>query len=310
MAGQRTYYIAVDGGGSKTEFCAIDRDTGIARHFLFGSSNYKILETDQEKETILSGFQHIYEALQIEPAQVRGLVMGMSGCDSPEDHSHYLDIALASRIARDAIHICNDSELAFYAKGKPPGLCAVAGTGSVATGVASNGDTARSGGWGTPISDEGSGAWIGIQALREVLRFCDGYGRDEPIYQDIREHFGAASFDALPKILSQKSLTEIAGVARLIMDKADAGEAYCLSLIEEAAAHVSMIAHSVYDKLSFKEEKSVDVVMAGSLFKCGAFRRTFERLFLPTVSIPNMRFLSDVESPVLGGIALARLLFG
>ena len=305
-----SYYIAVDGGGSKTELCAFHAETSEMRRYQHGSSNYKIIETDVEKDIILKGIVTIFEDLGIGAEQVRGLVMGMSGIDSPEDHEHYRQIAAGSNIDPERIYICNDSELAFYSQGTPPGLCMIAGTGSVATGIGVDQEKVRVGGWGSPISDEGSGGWIGIRVLRDLLRYCDGYGEYIDVFDAVRDSFGAVTFETLPKILSQVSMIQIAGVAKVVMDAADVRDSYCLDLVTGAAELTAEIAYTVYRRLKFEKEPSVDIVMAGSLYKSGIFTDTFKQSLILKSPVENLYFCEGISSPVLGGITLAQLLFG
>ena len=48
--------------------------------------------------------------------------------------------------------------------GSGPGVIVIAGTGSIAYGRNAQGASARAGGWGSAISDEGSAHWIGRSA--------------------------------------------------------------------------------------------------------------------------------------------------
>ena len=306
----REFLLAVDGGGSKTEFCLYDCATGGVRHFLSGSTNYKISQLNADREAFREGMSRVFRGTGIGMAQIRGMVMGMAGVDAPEDHARYLQIGLSTGIPQKRIYVCNDSELAFYSKGTPPGLCIIAGTGSVSTGVAADRRTARSGGWGSPISDEGSGGWIGIQVLCALLRYCDGYGPHWQVFDDLRDHFGTPSFEEVPRLLSQVGMQEIAATARVVMDRADGGDPCCEDLVRRAAHLAAKIAHSVYAKLHFDGESTVDVVMAGSLFKCPTYRGKFLEDFQAMASKKNLRFCEEVSSPVLGGIALAKALFG
>jgi len=61
----------------------------------------------------------------------------------------------------------NDAVIALTA-GAPErfGIVVLAGTGSIAYGASRDGRTARSGGFGSLLADEGSGYWLGHQALR------------------------------------------------------------------------------------------------------------------------------------------------
>lgn len=304
------YYISVDGGGSKTAFCALTIQSGAIHTSYAGKSNYKIAEADMERTNILEGFRALFADCGFDAECVQGLVMGMSGCDTPEDFAHYWDIALQTGIDRNRIYLCNDSELAFYAGGTPPGLCMIAGTGSVSTGITKDGRKARAGGWGFPISDEGSGAWIGAKALRATLRHADGYAPFHPLFDEIRKSFGAKSFAELPFLLAQVNVTEIAGKAKLVMDLADGDKNdLACALVEKAAHLAARIAMSVYNKLDFAYESHVDVVMAGSLFKSISYRQAFQTDFAALLPASNVSFLMEVKSPVLGGITLAKQMF-
>ncbi len=57
--------------------------------------------------------------------------------------------------------------------GSGPGVIVIAGTGSIAYGRNAEGQTARAGGWGFAISDEGSGHWIGRTAVAAAIGAWD-----------------------------------------------------------------------------------------------------------------------------------------
>ena len=93
------------------------------------------------------------------------------------------------------------------------------------------------------------------------------------------------------------------------MDHADAGDPYCEELVHSAAHLAAEIACSVYAKLAFDREPTVDVVMAGSLFKSPTFRHRLMEELQTMAPSKNLRFREEASSPVLGGIALANALF-
>ena len=306
----KQYYIAVDGGATKTEFCVRNIATKEDVYFTSGSTNYKNAGTDVEKNLIHDGINHILEALSIKPDQVKGLTMGLSGCDSPNDFAFYMNVMDMTGIDSKRIYITNDCELAFFSEGKPPGMSIVAGTGSIATGISADYRKARSGGWGSPIGDEGSGGWIGISVIRDLLRYCDGYGEYRPVYDVIRTHMNKSGFDILPAALSLYGIEELAGFAKLIMDEAERGDDYCASLTGKSAELVAEIANSVYRKLGFINESVVDVVMLGSLFKSQFFCTAFKESLIAMTGKDNFDFCGQVKKPVLGGIEYAYYMWG
>src|SRR6185312_4859288 len=54
-----------------------------------------------------------------------------------------------------------------------PGAIVSAGTGSVGEALHRDGVRVAAGGWGFPVGDEGSGAWLGMHAMRETHRAID-----------------------------------------------------------------------------------------------------------------------------------------
>ena len=69
----------------------------------------------------------------------------------------------------------------------------VAGTGSVAVGIGGDGRRARVGGWGSRVGDEGSGAWLGIEAVRASLHAVDGRDPDGALARAVQAAWGAGS---------------------------------------------------------------------------------------------------------------------
>ncbi len=303
------YYIAVDGGASKTHFCLHNIDTGSEQEFFSSGTNFKNPETSARKNLIDKGVLRIFTETGISPEEVRGMVMGLAGCDCEDDHRYFMQLAAHSGIAPERIYVGNDCELAFYSKGSPPGLSIVAGTGSIAVGIAPNGEIVRSGGWGSLVSDEGSGLWLASAAARELLHYCDGLGEYQDIFEVLRRHFGEGGFASLPARLSKCGVKELAGLAKPLMDEADRGDDYCAKLVARAAGLVAALAHSVYSKLGFSAQSRVDVVLIGSLFKSVLFRACFRREMAALTKTGNMNFI-DGASPVMGGIEMARRLFG
>ena len=73
----------------------------------------------------------------------------------------------------------------------------IAGTGSIAYGRDAEGRAARAGGWGYVLGDEGSGYWLGRQALRAVVRSSDGRGPATALTPRILAHYHVERADQL-----------------------------------------------------------------------------------------------------------------
>ena len=94
---------------------------------------------------------------------MRGSVLPVSGAGAPKRRSRRSTHPFASvRFISDGLAAC------LGAHGGADGAIVVAGTGSIGVGLI-GGRELRFGGYGFPISDEGSGADIGLQAIRLAL---------------------------------------------------------------------------------------------------------------------------------------------
>jgi hypothetical protein len=47
----------------------------------------------------------------------------------------------------------------------------------------------KAGGWGFPNGDEGSGAWLGLEAVRLTLHWVDGRDEPSPVLVSVYAHF-------------------------------------------------------------------------------------------------------------------------
>lgn len=129
--------------------------------------------------------------------------------------------------------------------GGAEGGIVIAGTGSI--GITYQGKTVRVGGYGFPISDEGSGADIGLNALRYSLRTLDGREQPGDFSKDILARFRNDPARAI-KWAQEGSATDFASLAPIVTRHAAAGEAAALKLVRHAAAQIAEIAETLLAK--------------------------------------------------------------
>ena len=105
--------------------------------------------------------------------EISRVCVGLAGAARPEISElvrGMVSETLSGEIKPAEIKIVGDMVIALEAAfGSGPGVIVIAGTGSIAYGRNSKGQTARAGGWGFAISDEGSGHWIGRTAVAAAL---------------------------------------------------------------------------------------------------------------------------------------------
>jgi glucosamine kinase len=143
-------------------------------------------------------FERLAALITASGAVVAGL--GLAGLRGPE-HAAGMGARLAATTGVDVV-VVDDTEAALAgAFGAGPGVIVIAGTGSNALGQSGDGRTARAGGYGFLVGDEGSAYWFASQAMRAALRSHDGSGRkSEALESAVTDEYGT-DFDAIVRLL-------------------------------------------------------------------------------------------------------------
>ncbi|MFA5899501.1 MAG: BadF/BadG/BcrA/BcrD ATPase family protein [Hyphomicrobium sp.] len=126
------------------------------------------------------------------------------------------------------------------AHGGRNGGIVVVGTGSVGWGIV-GGREYRVGGWGFPVSDEGSGAWLGCEAARRVLWAYDGRAQWTGLTKKLLERFEGDPH-AIVRWMGQARPRDFAALAPLVLQYAARGDAVGCELMTTAAQHVDVMA--------------------------------------------------------------------
>ncbi len=184
-------YLGIDGGGSKTAFLLVDEDFNEICKLQSGPSNWLSVGADAAKGAIADGISRLTQ----QPDIVCG---GFAGAGRPESANFYKEV-LAPLVPGATVIIESDAFIASIgAIGLDPGVLLIAGTGSIAIGRDKEGSVFRAGGWGPYFGDDGSGFWIGREAIRAALRSMDARAPAE-------------FAERLAKSLGLKSISDIVG---------------------------------------------------------------------------------------------------
>ena len=131
----------------------------------------------------------------------------------------------------------NDATIACIgAHGARDGGIVIVGTGSVGYAVV-GGREVRVGGYGFPISDEGSGADVGLHAIRLALRAYDERAADSSLTRDVMMRFHDDPFEAVAW-MDPATATDYATFAPLVLRHADAGDPVARRIVRDAAEQI------------------------------------------------------------------------
>lgn len=180
--------LGVDAGGSATRAVLME-DGRVLSRFDEPPLNV-LLQAD--------AFERLAALITVSGAGVAGL--GLAGLRGPE-HAADMAARLTAATGVDVV-VVDDTEAALVgAFGAGPGVIVIAGTGSNARGQSGDGKTARAGGYGFLVGDEGSAYWYASKALRAALRSHDGSGpKSEALEFAVTGEYGL-DFDAIVRLI-------------------------------------------------------------------------------------------------------------
>ena len=125
------------------------------------------------------------------------------------------------------------------------GAIVVLGTGSVGF-ARVNGRDHRSGRYGFPISDDGSGAELGLQAARLTLRAHDGWATTSPFPLEVMRRL-APDAPTLVAWAEQATATDYPSLVPIVLSYAEAGDPFAEEIGADGARHVGLLIRSLVD---------------------------------------------------------------
>ena len=297
------FVLGIDAGGTKT-VCLLADGEGRVRATARGrGANLQTLG-ELEVEKVL---HEVMDAVMADEASPPAAIcLGMAGVDRPHDNA--IVGGIMRRIGYKApVLVVNDALAALVAGAGEhgPGIVLIAGTGSICYGRNQAGHAARSGGWGYLLGDEGSGWWIGRQALTAVMRAGDGRGPATQLTRRVLDHFGFGAIDDLVQEIyyRESGRRAVAGLTGLVQAAADEADVVARQVLAEAADELVLAVRSVASRLEMRGHQ-FPLVLSGSLF------RVLPTLFaevgarLPEVAPRSLPRVLDVE-PAVGAVRLA-----
>lgn len=282
--------IGIDAGGTKTVCQLADGEGRVLAEARGPGANLQNTG-ELHVEKVL---HHLITQTTQEAAQWPAAVcVGMAGVDRAGEAAVVREI-LTRLAPRSHIVVVNDALVALEA-GVPgaPGVVIIAGTGSIAYGRNRDGRAARAGGWGYLLGDEGSGFWLGRQALRAVVRSSDGRGPHTLLTPRVLAHYGVARPQDLVREVYDGRFqpSTVAAIASEVNAAAEEGDETALRLIDTGARELGLAARSVCDQLALTHGP---VVLAGGMF------RAVPRLRQRVVSHLTGRWPGMLVSPLTG----------
>ena len=146
------------------------------------------------------------------------------------------ELTLQPHHFRSVVYTDDATIACIGAHGGRDGGIVIVGTGSVGFALI-GGREVRVGGYGFPISDEGSGADLGLSAIRLALRAYDERTIGTSLTRDIMMRFHNDPFETVAW-MDGATATDYATFAPLVMRHADAGDRIARRIVRDAAEQI------------------------------------------------------------------------
>ena len=159
------YSLGFDGGGTKTDCVLLNARGDVIGEGHGGSANPLRSGYDGAFSSLREAAAGAMAAGKIRPADITSVCAGLAGAGRRSVVRRMM-VFLSQEFPAALTQVATDYEVALEsAVGSGPGVVLIAGTGSVAYGRNAAGDTARAGGYGPLLGDEGSAFEIGLSLI-------------------------------------------------------------------------------------------------------------------------------------------------
>lgn len=230
--------LGVDGGGTRCRARLATPGGEVLGEGAGGPANIRF-GLDESFAAIFAAAGECLRAAGLAPSALARAVacLALAGASEPT----HLAAARARPHPFRAALITSDAHAACLgAHGGEDGGVVIIGTGTIAW-ANLNGRQHRFAGWGFPASDEGSGAWLGCEAVRRLLWANDGRIDWTPLLAELFADFGA-DLHALVRFADQARPRDFARLAPAVVEHARRGDPVGRELMQLAAGHVDQLA--------------------------------------------------------------------
>ena len=284
--------IGLDIGGTKTHGVRFEDGRAVADESA-GSSNVQNVSPEDAAFNLAELFA------RIGGGKVTQVYAGAGGIDTHDDAAA-LAALIEPHVPGARITVVHDSRLLLAAGRASTGVAVIAGTGSAAWGRNAEGGEARAGGWGYLLGDEGSGYWLGREAVRHSLRRMNqGLPVDE-LTAALLESCGVDDPNRLISLFHSPDTGRRfwAQQARLVVEAAAAGHVASQQLLDQAGADLAGLAAQALGKLGIDGP----VILGGGLGMNVAALQDAFRKHLAAAGITDVQVLD--QEPVFGVLQL------
>ena len=290
------YIIGIDGGGTKTEAIAYDLH---GNELYKNYSDFGNLVLDKKK-ALYNIASSIDKSIKVLGNNCVYIYLGLAGVEVG-NNKEFIETSLKDRF-NTKVKAVNDADIALSAVLEGDnGILTIAGTGSISYGIY-NGITARAGGWGHLLGDEGSGYFIAIEAFKIVIEERDLGLKESKLSRLLLKSLNILTDEEIKNFIYSNPKGVIAAAAPVVIEAAIDGEKNAVDILKKSAQALSDITCAVYRRLSINE--NVNIGIKGSVLTKSSRMRDLFKEYLSR-NIESFTLVNNEVSPAKRAYYLA-----
>lgn len=302
------YFLGVDGGGSKTGLLLIDQDGRELARSETGTTDHGQIGIDGAARRLTEGLDAIFSTTRVRSEDIAFAYFGLPAFGEDVRAAEQLGEVPGGLLGHRR-YVCGNDMVCGWAGSLAgaDGVNVVAGTGSIGYGER-QGRSARAGGWGNVIGDEGSGHWIVMRALTLFSHMSDGRAPKGPLYAILKPEIGLERDLELCSLVGPggklAARDRVAALCPLVARAADEGDSAAEAIFIDAAGELAAIVEAVRIAIGYADDEVVPVSYSGGVFAAGDF---FRSAFASAIGerTGTYRLTAPILSPLAGAALLA-----
>jgi glucosamine kinase len=235
------YVVGVDGGGTGTRARVTARTGEVIGYADAGPSGLG-QGIDQAWSNVLAAIASAMRIARLSARELSECALGLGVAGANVRARRDAFAAASPAFARLALDTDAYAMLLGAHRGRA-GCVVAAGTGSIGTTLRADGSRIEVGGWGFPVGDEGSGAWLGLNAVRRAQHAIDGLAPAGALAEAVLRRAGATR-EALLAWCESAGQRAYAELAPLVFEAAEA-DPFASELLDRGARGLAALAHAL-----------------------------------------------------------------
>ena len=298
-------FIAVDGGGSKTELVLVDILGNIFARKIVNCSNPNDVGMEHSFSILSSSIKELMKISKTHNLELAHILLAIAGIEFGDSRKILKD-KLRESLSFENISVEGDlASVKEVALGnKSDGVVVISGTGFNMA-VKKNNEFSHVGGWGYLPDDYFCGFDLGKDALIASSRAINKVGDDTILVSLLEEHYGNALWYSMAQIYNE-GIKGVASLSRLVIEAYNKEDKVAKNIIN---GRLKNLAKVIMDKTS--EINDVEVYLFGGIFENNEFivkllneyltekfklKITSKRTIYGAVSLGIKNVLSEVNS--------------